>query len=258
MDLVVVGMGRAGSSLARASEAAGHRVVGVLSRRCEVSTLSWEEEFPTCDLVLVCVSDGAIADVAERLAPRWRAATPAVHVSGFVPVDALDALAAAGAATGSFHPLQTLPDPERGAAALAGAWAAVTADGALRSRLEDLARSLQMRPFDLEDSAKPLYHAAAAAAANYVVESLGLASDLLEAADVPSEVIEPLTRRVIDNVFEAGAGSALTGPIARGDFATVRGQIRSAAAVSERLGSEFQKLAEATALRAGVDPSELA
>lgn len=256
VNLVVVGPGRAGGSLSRASEAAGHRLVGVLSRRSEPATLSWDEPLPACDLVLVAVSDSAIREVAERLAPRWNPSHPAVHVSGFMSVEALRPLAETGAAVGSFHPLQTLPDPERGAKALAGAWAGVTAGEELRRLLWDYAASLEMRAFDLGDDAKPLYHAAAAAAANYVVESLGVASDLLEGAGVPIESMEPLTRRVVENVFAVGADAALTGPIARGDVATVRGQMRAAASVSSRLGREFRLLAEATALRAGVDLSD--
>lgn len=257
MDLVVVGMGRAGASLTRASEAAGHRILGTLSRRSEQATLSWEDALPPCDLVLVAVSDSAIPEVAGRLAPRWNPSTPAVHLSGFMPVGALSPLARTGAAVGSFHPLQTLPDPERGGEALRGAWAGITAEGELGERLGEYAVSLGMRPFSLPDGAKPLYHAAAAAAANYVVESLGVAADLLEAARLPVESMEPLTRRVVENVYAVGAERALTGPIARGDMPTVRGQLEAAASVSNRLGREFRLLAEATALRAGVDMSPL-
>ena len=255
MDLVVIGAGRAGGSLARAATAAGHRVVGMLTRRPQHDhpALDWDEPLPGCDLVLVAVSDGAITDVAERLAPRWNPETPAVHVSGFMPVSALAPIAARGAAVGSFHPLQTLPDPERGAAALAGAWAAGTAAEPLVGLLDELARSLGMRPFALADEAKPLYHAAAAAAANYVVEALGVASDLLAAAGVDMAVMEPLTRRVVENVFAVGAAAALTGPIARGDLDTVEGQMRAADGVSAELGEQFRLLARATAIRAGVE-----
>lgn len=253
MDLVFVGMGRAGGSLARASEAAGHTIGGILSRRSDQTTLSWDEPLPSCDLVLITVGDSSIAEVVHRLAPRWNPATPAVHVSGFMSVDVLRPLGETGADVGSFHPLQSLPDPERGAEALAGAWAALTAGDELRSLLHGYATSLAMRPFQLADDAKPLYHAAAAAAANYVVEALGVASDLLDAAQVAPEVMEPLTRRVVENVFAVGAAAALTGPIARGDLPTVHGQMRAASSVSPGLGAEFRLLAEATALRAGVD-----
>jgi predicted short-subunit dehydrogenase-like oxidoreductase (DUF2520 family) len=256
MDLIIVGMGRAGGSLARAALEAGHRLAGVLSRRppALVPVLDWDSALPPCDLVLLAVSDGAIGEVAARLAPYWSGTTPAVHLSGFVSVDALEPVTAVGASVGSFHPLQTLPDPERGAAALAGSWAAVTAeDPELAALLEAFAASLGMQPFPLDDDAKPVYHAAAAAAANYVVEALAVAADLATAAGVDAAVMEPLTRRVVENVFEVGAEAALTGPIARGDLATVAGQQRAADAASPELGAQFRLLAEATALRAGVE-----
>lgn len=256
MELVIVGMGRAGGSLARAAVGAGHTLGGVLSRRRPdlEPMLEWDTPLPSCDLIVLAVSDAAIPEVARRLVFTWPGDTPAVHLSGFVSVGALDPLADLGAAVGSFHPLQTLPDPERGAAALAGSWAALTtSDTALSNLLSDFARSLAMRPFTLADRAKPAYHAAAAAASNYVVEALAVASDLLAAAGVDAEVVKPLTRRVIENVFAVGAEAALTGPIARNDLATVAGQQAAADGISPELGEQFRLLARATAIRAGVE-----
>lgn len=242
--------------MARASQAAGHRLVGTLSRSESTDpgpALSWDEPLPECDLVIVAVTDAAIGEVAARLAPVWRPETPVVHLSGFTSLSELDPLAATGAAVGSFHPLQTLPDPERGAAALRGAFVAVTAPPDLSETLGSLARSLGLRPFALADEAKPLYHAAAAAAANYVVEALAVAQDLLAAADVDWQVVEPLTRAVVDNVFAMGPSAALTGPIARGDLGTVAGQQAAADSVSVTLGDQFRHLSRATARRVGLD-----
>lgn len=256
MDLVIVGAGRAGGSLALASVAAGHRLVGVLSRSPSRfgPALAWDETLPAADLVVVAVSDAAIGEVADRLVPVWRGTQPVVHVSGFTSVAELRPIEQTGAAVGSFHPLQTLPDPERGAAALAGSWVAVTStDSALSGLLSDFAGSLGMTPFDLADAAKPRYHAAAAAASNYVVEALAVSADLLESVGVDPAVAEPLTRRVVENVFAVGAQAALTGPIARGDRATVAGQLAAADAVSPSLGLQFRRLAEATAERAGFE-----
>lgn len=256
MDIVVIGMGRAGGAVARAVEATGsHRVTGVLSRRVQglFPALGWDEPLPQADLALVAVADAAIAEVAERLAPHWRPSLPAAHLSGFTSIHALDPIAATGAEVGSFHPLQTLADPESGARALAGSWVAVTAEGELRGRLERLAADLDMVALPLADEAKAVYHAAASAASNFVVEALAVASDLLAAAGIDFAAVEPLTRRVVDNVFELGPGPALTGPIARGDRTTVTGQRRAAAEVSERLGAEFDLLARATATRVGTD-----
>lgn len=251
MDLVIAGAGRAGGSLAIALGETEHELVGVLSRSAtDLSpVVAWDEELPACHLLVLAVTDAAIALVAERLAPFCSRVGAAVHLSGFTRVDALASIAHRGVATGSFHPLQTLPDPIRGAAALAGSWAAITAPAGLTGRLESLAADLGMSPFDLADDAKPFYHAAATAASNYVVAALGLAEDLFGAAGVPMAAAGPLTGRVVANVFEGGAGVSLTGPIARGDHATVAGQQSAADAVSESVGRQFHAMAEATAER---------
>ena len=260
MDLIVVGQGRAGGSLTVAAKAAGHNIVGVLSRNETDdygALLAWDTRLPEVDLVLIAVTDGAVAEVAERIAPHITGMPLVAHVSGFVALEALEPVRSRGLDVGSFHPLQTLPEPERGALALAGSTAAITGVDTVAETLGRFARSLGMDPMRIADHQKPAYHAAAAAAANFVVTSLAVAADLLEAAAVPLEAVRPLVRRVVDNAFEVGPDSALTGPIARGDFATVRGQLAAATAVSEELGAQFRLLAEATARRAGRDPGGL-
>jgi predicted short-subunit dehydrogenase-like oxidoreductase (DUF2520 family) len=256
MDLIIVGAGRAGGSLALASSRAGHRLVGVLSRRPAPfgSALAWDTPLPPSDLVVVAAADSAITEVARRLAPQWADLTPAIHLSGFTSITALEPVASLGVPTGSFHPLQSLPDPERGSRALAGAWAAVTAsDPSLAELLHSYATSLAMRPFALADGDKALYHAAASSAANYLVEALGVSADLLQGAHVPFAVMEPLARSVLENVFATDPDTALTGPIARGDLSTVAGQIRAAEALSSSVGRQFRLLAEATAARVGLE-----
>jgi predicted short-subunit dehydrogenase-like oxidoreductase (DUF2520 family) len=115
----------------------------------------------------------------------------------------------------SLHPLQTFTRT-RGAEQLDGAWAAVTAEtDAARAAASWLAETLGLRPFPLDDSARTLYHAGAVFASNYLVTLQRAAASLFEAAGAPPAALEPLMRRTIENAFE------LTGPIARGDWATV-------------------------------------
>ena len=185
------------------------------------------------ELVLLCVPDAAIADVAGAVAPGpWVA-----HVSGATPLAALDP----HERRFGLHPLQTFTR-SRGPEQLDGAWAAVTAEGAeATDRGFDLAGALGLRPFELDDSARVLYHAGAAVASNYLVTLHRAASDLLDAAGAPPEALVPLMSRTIENGFE------LTGPIARGDWETVerhRRAIREARPEYERL---YDVLAEATA-----------
>jgi predicted short-subunit dehydrogenase-like oxidoreductase (DUF2520 family) len=206
---------------------------------------------PEADLLLITVRDDSIAEVAERLAPHAGSIRVAAHVSGFTGVSALQPLADAGLAVGGFHPLQTLPEPERGAVALAGAYVGVGGDSAARDLLDELGASLGMKPFPLDDASRPLYHAAAAAASNFVVTALQTAGDLMTAAGIDPMVTRPLVEQTTANVFEAGGDSPLTGPIARGDSVTVAGQLRAADQVSVDVGDQYRLMAEATAIRAG-------
>lgn len=253
LSLIIVGPGRAGGSLALACLAAGHNISGVLSRSGTEAygpSLKWGRDLPEADIAIIATKDDAIPEVVARLDTHLDAVGVVAHVSGFLPVTVLAPIADQ-AAVGGFHPLQSLPDAERGSAALAGSYAGIGGDPLAVDVLTHLAFSLAMVPFTLDDASRPAYHAAAAAAANFVVASLALSSDLLESAGIDPAVVRPLTERVVANVFEAGAGAALTGPIARGDIDTVIGHLTAARDVSDSVGRQFQLMAEATALRAG-------
>jgi predicted short-subunit dehydrogenase-like oxidoreductase (DUF2520 family) len=183
-------------------------------------------------LVLLCVPDSAIADVARALEPGpWVA-----HVSGATPLRALDP----HERRFSMHPLQTFTR-RRGPEQLDGAYAAVTGEtDEARERGFWLARTLALEPFALSDDARPVYHAGAAVASNYLVTLHRVASDLLRAADAPPEGLVPLMRRTIDNGFE------LTGPIERGDWETVEAHRRAIREVRPELEPLYDVLAEAT------------
>jgi predicted short-subunit dehydrogenase-like oxidoreductase (DUF2520 family) len=184
------------------------------------------------DLTLLCVPDGAIASVARSI-PRgpWVA-----HVSGATPLAALEP----HERRFSVHPLQTFTR-SRGAEQLDGAWAAVTAEtDEARATGRRLAETLGLRPFELADSARTLYHAGAVFGSNYIVTLQRAASLLFEAAGAPPEALEPLMRRTIENGFE------LTGPISRGDWATVAAHREAIAASRPELDHLYETLAGAT------------
>jgi predicted short-subunit dehydrogenase-like oxidoreductase (DUF2520 family) len=211
----VIGAGRVGSAIAARLEERGATVAG------------------DAELVLLCVPDAAITEVARAVKPGpWIA-----HVSGATPLAALEP----HARRFGMHPLQTFTR-SRGAEQLDGAFAAVTAETAeARERGFCLARTLGLQPFDLADSARPLYHAGAAIASNYLVTLHRVAADLFHAAGAPPEGLVPLMRRTIDNGFE------LTGPIERGDWETVEAHRRAIREVRPDLEPLYDVLAEATA-----------
>ena len=240
--------------MALAAIRAGHEIVGVLSRSPTPApygpSLDWADPLPRCDLLLISVRDDVITDVAGRLAPLAGSVSVAAHMSGFTPVSALDDFAETGVEIGGFHPLQTLPDAERGAEALGGAFVGIGGGPEASEVLHDLAESLGMTPFPLSDESRPAYHAGASAASNFVITALATAADLMMEARIDPIVTRPLVERAVANLYELSAESPLTGPIARGDTTTVRGQLRAAGAVSAAVGEQYSLMAEATAIRA--------
>jgi predicted short-subunit dehydrogenase-like oxidoreductase (DUF2520 family) len=185
------------------------------------------------ELVLLCVPDAAIRDVARDLVPGpgWIA-----HVSGGTPLAALDP----HERRFGLHPLQTFTRA-RGPEQLNGAFAAVTAETEeARERGFELARLLGLKPFELADEARPLYHAGAAIASNYLVTLHRVASELFRSAGAPPEVLVPLMQRTIENGFE------LTGPIERGDWETVEAHREAIRATRPDLEALYDVLAEVT------------
>lgn len=248
--LVIVGPGRAGGSIAVAAQAAGHEVVGVVSRNGDTRfgpALGVNDPLPSADFIVVAVSDDAILPVCARLMPSPESTV--IHLSGRTSVDALGPHRDTG---GCLHPLMTLPTPDLGAASLSGAGAAVTArSGDARERISEFARSLGMVPFELDDEAKTAYHAAATAASNYVTVALGIAERLFDSADVPLDVALPLIEAAVRNVAELGATDALTGPIRRGDVGTVK--MQRDAARDAGVEEEFVVMGRLAALLAGTE-----
>jgi len=267
MQIALVGPGRAGLAIAIAANGAGHDIVAVAARdsskahaaaeRFDATPLDIGDPIPPADLVVVAVRDDAIAAVAGEIAPIARnAAGGVVHLSGAVPVTALAAFAEQAVPVGAFHPLQTLPSPSLGAGRLAGSWIAVTADEPFAEALHRLARSIGCRPFDLDDDVRTRYHAAAAAAANFPVAALSIASDLFASAGVPFEAARPLVEAVVANAFDVGPRAALTGPIARGDTDTVTAQIAAVSDATPRIAAAFRAMVEATSIVAALSPEE--
>lgn len=216
----VIGTGRAGGA------------IGARLAERGLSVTDGREPDADADLVLLCVPDAVIPQVAATVPiGPWVA-----HVSGATRLSALDP----HERRFSVHPLQTLTR-ERGAEQLDGAWGAIGAenDEAL-SHARWLAETLGLRAFEVSDENRALYHAAAVIGGNFLVTLHGAATRLLEDVGAPPEAIVPLMTRTIENGFD------LTGPIARGDWATVDDHL---AALEERapdLVPLYRALVEAT------------
>jgi predicted short-subunit dehydrogenase-like oxidoreductase (DUF2520 family) len=216
----VIGAGRVGSAI---SARLGERGVAV--------------DAPDPELVVLCVPDRAIAEVARSVAPGpWVA-----HVSGATPLAALDP----HRRRFGLHPLQTFT-LRRGPEQLDGAFAAVTAEtDEARAAGVRLAEILGLTPFALDDAHRAAYHAGAAMASNYVVTLRRAARSLLEAAGAPPDALDPLLLRTIENDFE------LTGPVERGDWPTVDRHLEAIRAERPELEDAYRALAALTARQTG-------
>jgi predicted short-subunit dehydrogenase-like oxidoreductase (DUF2520 family) len=212
----VIGSGRVGSA--------------VIARLRERGVAVGDED---ADVVLLCVPDTAISDVSRCLTPghAWVG-----HVSGATPLAAL----APHERRFSVHPLQTF-DRSGEPSQLDGAWAAVSGESAEALGVaRELAELLGLRPFELAEEGRTLYHAGAVFASNYLVTLQRAAVRL----GVPAEGLVPLMTRTIENGFQ------LTGPIARGDWATVDAHKDAIRAAEPELEPLYETLADATVMLA--------
>jgi predicted short-subunit dehydrogenase-like oxidoreductase (DUF2520 family) len=220
----VVGHGRLGTALAAALRAAGASVDGPLGRGATANT---------ADVVFLAVPDAEIASAAAQIAPDRLVG----HCSGATTLAPLHGHPEAF----SLHPLMTVT---AAGADFTGATAAIagTTDAALFTA-RTLASALGMVPIEIADADRPAYHAAASMASNFLV-TLEWAAERVGGLD--RAALAPLVRATVDNWVADGAHAALTGPIARGDEATVSKQRAAVAQRAPDLTSLFDVLADAT------------
>jgi predicted short-subunit dehydrogenase-like oxidoreductase (DUF2520 family) len=213
----VIGRGRVGSAIAA---------------RLEERGVELRED---AGLVLLCVPDASIRDVAGGLAPghgSWVA-----HTSGATPLSALDP----HERRFGLHPLQSFTRA-RGPEQLDGAYAAITAEtDEARAVGFELAELLGLQPFALAEANRALYHAGAVIAASFLATLHRVAAEIFEEAGAPVEGLRPLMQGVVDNDFE------LTGPIPRGDWGTVERHLEVIRERKPKIEPLYRVLAEATA-----------
>jgi predicted short-subunit dehydrogenase-like oxidoreductase (DUF2520 family) len=182
-----------------------------------------QELVDAVDMVFITTADDFIPRVSSGL--KWRPGQMAVHCSGASTVQSLEAARQQGARVGSIHPCQTFAGIEQAIANLPGSTFAVEAEEPLKTTLTEMARSLKGDIVYLTSEDKVLYHAAAAIACNYFTTIVKLATDLWgNFGKAPADAIKaymPLLRGTLANIETVGFPRCLTGPIARGDVATV-------------------------------------
>jgi len=241
LRMAIVGRGRVGGGLSAALREAGHGVEGPVGRAG-----LWEGS-SVIDAVLLCVPDAEIAAAAAGVAGKARFVG---HTSGATRLSALDA---AGAEVFGLHPLQTIAGADTDLRGCGCAIAGTTAAALELARL--LALDLGMEPAEIADEDRPAYHAAASIASNFLLTLEAAAESVAAGAGIGSDdarrLLGPLVRTTVDNWLALGPRAALTGPVARGDRATVEAQRAAVEATAPELLPLFDELVERTEALAG-------
>lgn len=260
--LALVGPGRAGTAIAVALTARGWRVVGVAGRdatraaalgaRVDAPVRPIAEVARGAALVVVATPDAVIEAATLALLPGLDEGAHVVHLAGSRGLEAFGAARDTAGAWhfGALHPLQTLSGADA-AARLDGAYVAVEGP----PFVAELARGIGLVPIRVDPAHRAGYHAAAAVASNHLVALTGQVERLAAAAGVPFEAFLPLMRATLDAVTSMGPAAALTGPVSRGDLATVRAHL-DALDPDER--GAYLALAREAARLAGRDDPDLA
>jgi predicted short-subunit dehydrogenase-like oxidoreductase (DUF2520 family) len=204
----IIGPGRAGGALGAALAEVGWDVLPPVRRGEDVGGAA-----DGVDLLVVATPDAAVAEVAAAVRPRPAAVV--AHLSGSLGLAPLVDHPRAAVV----HPLVALPDAERGAARLPGSWFGLAAEGDPLG--EAVVRALQGRAVAVAEDDWARYHAAAAMAANHLVALVGQVERVASSIGVPLDAYLDLARGSLDDVAALGPAAALTGPVRRGDRATV-------------------------------------
>lgn len=236
--VAIVGAGNVGNILAKAFYQQGYPLTGIASKTIISaeklanyfgvrSTIRAAEITRYADVVVIATPDRYISQVVEEIATDggFRAGQFVLHTSGGISANILSAASELGTFTGCMHPLQSFADRKRETDLLVGIYFALGGHGQAVKLGEKIVKDFGGQSFILADGDRPLYHAAACIASNYVVsllhwamksyESIGLTPQQARAA------LLPLVQGTIKNIQELGPTEALTGPVSRGDCNTI-------------------------------------
>lgn len=209
------------------------------------------EQLQPAAVHVLAVGDDQIAAACEALARAVPLKDSIVfHCSGALASDALQAARDAGALTASVHPIRSFADPAAVAEQFAGTFCGIEGDEGALAVLTPALQAIGAQPVTIDAAAKTVYHAAAVFASNYLVTVLDAALRAYQAAGIPEEIArrlaQPLASESMNNVFRLGAAAALSGPIARGDLATVARQEQAVTAWDAATGALYRSLVAPT------------
>jgi len=255
--VAVIGLGKLGSALCEILQDSGHEIAWVVTSRDvypHINTYRSIPERPSgAEVVFISTPDSVIKETAEDIAGLWKGDCKGMvffHLSGLLTSDQLSPLAQYGAETASLHPLQTIMDISNAKAGIKDCF--FTLEGAMNAveSAKQIVSSFGSSTLSIKKEDKILYHTSAVIASNYLVTLFSQAEQVIEAIGMRAEHLMPLVRTTVSNIEAYGRG-ALTGPVQRGDWATVKAHIDAIGIQFPDILSLYIELGRQTARLAG-------
>jgi predicted short-subunit dehydrogenase-like oxidoreductase (DUF2520 family) len=244
ITITLVGSGNLATALGPALKTAGYKIdfiasrpnsasrrrAATLARKVGAKTVLLDQLTPASDIIWLCHTDDALADTARLLAkqPGWKGRI-VLHSSGALTSDVLLPLRTAGAAVGSLHPMMTFVAGAR--PRMKDVPFAVEGDARAVSACRQITRAWGAEMFPLKKSAKVLYHTLGSFSSPMLVATLATAERVGRAAGFSrrqlSRIMRPILEQTLKNYLERGAAAAFSGPLKRGDIATLRRHLQN-------------------------------
>lgn len=250
----VVGLGRVGRSMLDILRAAGHAPAWVVtSKTAPPGVLSYRRipDHPgQAQIVFIAVPDASISKIAGEMAQKWGGDCKGIsffHFSGLLTSDELSSLTSFGGEVASLHPLQSITTVDQARDLLRKSWFTIEGTQRCRKIAGEIISSIGATLVGITREEKIFYHLAAVMASNYLVTVLSLAQDIMSRTGLELKHLIPLVRGTISNV-EVQGNSALTGPVARGDWSTVEAHLKGLSEHFPDIVETYRCLGKATAM----------
>lgn len=241
----IIGAGVVGTAMGYLLKQRGYPVVGIASRTLKSSKKAkefiGEGEASTdlgttarkADIVFITTSDSAIEETCNKIASErgFNKGAIVFHMSGALSSEILRSARDVGANVASIHPLQSLANVKEAVKSIPGSYFCIEGDEAALSVAKEMVTVLKGKEITLEVDKKPLYHAGASVASNFLVATVRFGLELFEAAGIDRKdslnALMPLIKGTVKNIETLGIPSALTGPVSRGDIGVIEDHLKA-------------------------------
>jgi predicted short-subunit dehydrogenase-like oxidoreductase (DUF2520 family) len=240
-NFAIIGTGMVGTAIGYLLRKAGYKVISIADKSPAAlkralhytggeAFRDYREAMQEADYILITTPDDFIWSACQKIS-----LSPAIkgkfvfHMSGAGGLDLLESAKKAGAAIASIHPLQSFSSIDQAINNIPGSYFGITADKKAQRTAKGIVRDLRGIPFFISSDQKPLYHAAACLASNYLVSLMNTVESIYRAIGLNEKDAKkaylPLVYGSLRNIENSGSISSLTGPIARGDIGTIKKHI---------------------------------